>query len=1242
MSDIVLVVPIQIDVLKIDSKTSAVGRSTRFEQMPYADGAKKVNETVAPLADAIFTRPFEDLVSIEAGYHLHWSLPDALTHGQHAGDDTKFPAVPNRWLVFHRLRDPRASQWTSAPGAPWVVESDYLAAAGEPTNSVIVPAAPRAGRPAPWAWLGRAVSLDRWKEDPKAERLSPLTAMGWGLPTFAAVYPECRGVFGLYTGSTVRPDQWQQFDVIGWYSDSSQDELTRAMTDLMTKRAGKPCDLPALDAMIAERFAWAVQEGVGKQVDARLRTVCFGRVTLQPPFMTSSRGSSGETFGLAIGNSGTEALSAVLASGDQAMEDQLEALHLAARFEHEEIEIGPAFAEARHEKEFTQVAGGSRWTIDVRADPARAGDDGGRVRATIPAAFADRLEELNALERSWDDASMRVDALRRQLYADWCRYVLSTSPRTVPAGRPDAAKVRALVEKGISALQQALAEAGAIAFQTSSDGSTIAVPGNSIVTASATCIAASLSTRVNALAADLAIWNSGVDAKKVGVRLVLRRVPHARYWQPADPAVGLVGMTAQPSFRHGRDGRFRADGRLECWTSSFDFAQAAWSANVDRIQQAFWSAIHERAAESLVPADAALLGALDVQRATTAYPSWESAGSVAFSLINCNPWQPTRLEWEVELLPLAADSGSGAYAADVMSSSFTLDENAVDLRYTSATPKIAAQGPVYCGTTTPSRHAAEQLRARIEAYMTKEVMPTYYAEKKIPEAQQSGSYFASSYSQVLDWWKGKTTSSPLYHRGVSKAYEMLRQDGWACLTATLDGFHDALLTARRAMQLPIADPAGSPEQQDLAKRVSALDDDEHTASPLPDAGFYPIRTGALELRRLRLVDNFGCFRDVDIRSLRSSVKLAFPGDPGAVVELPPRLCQPARLGFTFLRDGTGQSTTPHPAATPIAGWLVVNHLNGSVAFYRKSGQILGEIDARGEWQKPGKAGVGSVEKIPNPRLRAVAQYLKGRSAAAPASAPFMASFIASVSQALDTIDPDGQAQQGAMALLLGRPIAVVRAAISLELRGTPATNQRWDALAADIGRTARDDRGVAGVKLPIRLGEHGQLNDGLVGYWKEDDKGAFQGDVLYMPQTSEEQSDFIKSRAEDPMSLFQTLRAPPQKLTMLVDPRGVIHATSGILPVKSIRIAPQHYVRALEAIEVSFQIAPLLLDPATMAVPLPREPGVEWTWVERGAQGWGEPVVLEGKAAQDASGVSPLELREGWLRLRSTLPSTGD
>ena len=65
----------------------------------------------------------------------------------------------------------------------------------------------------------------------------------------------------------------------------------------------------------------------------------------------------GNKIKLALGNSPTEALSALLAAEISAakknvIEDQLEAIQFAAELEHTTVDTGPIFAALRHEKQF--------------------------------------------------------------------------------------------------------------------------------------------------------------------------------------------------------------------------------------------------------------------------------------------------------------------------------------------------------------------------------------------------------------------------------------------------------------------------------------------------------------------------------------------------------------------------------------------------------------------------------------------------------------------------------------------------------------------------------------------------------------------------------------------------------------------------------------------------------------------------------------------------------------------------
>jgi hypothetical protein len=104
-------------------------------------------------------------------------------------------------------------------------------------------------------------------------------------------------------------------------------------------------------------------------------------------------------------------------------------------------------------------------------------------------------------------------------------------------------------------------------------------------------------------------------------------------------------------------------------------------------------------------------------------------------------------------------------------------------------------------------------------------------------------------------------------------------------------------------------------------------------------------------------------------------------------------------------------------------------------------------------------------------------------------------------------------------------------------------------------------------------------------------------------------------------------------LTLVLDPRGAVHATSGLLPRKKIELMREHVSQALEAMAFTFRIGPVLVDPDTLRMPLPAEISGGWSWVRRvNVTTWQEDPVV--KASQDALlPDAPSMLNEGWLKL---------
>jgi len=411
--------------------------------------------------------------------------------------------------------------------------------------------------------------------------------------------------------------------------------------------------------------------------------------------------------------------------------------------------------------------------------------------------------------------------------------------------------------------------------------------------------------------------------------------------------------------------------------------------------------------------------------------------------------------------------------------------------------------------------------------------------------------------------------------------------------------------------------------------------------------------GAIELKGLRNRHKslfemlFDLFRKI-LRRGRASPTLDADSPP-AFVQTKEEVGQPAvqdtakgAKDSAPVRSRDELEMNDHPATSPICGWILPNNLDGSLMVYDQGGQTLGYFDQDRVWRSPPGGLPVAIRDIPNRHLRKLIDHISRQ------DANFFTGFLTAIENALENIDPDNFNHNEAMALLMGRPMAVVRASLNIELRGRPAINQNWDVFWRDMHGIAmerdsqgiehlmRTSDGVTGVYFPIRIGEYQQLNDGLVGYWVEQGDGYLE-EMFYALQSSKiggiAHPRIRLHQENDPAMIHQSIDDPPHKLTMLVDPRGVVHATSGILPTKSIHIPADQFADQLRAIEVTFLSAPILTEIGGINLPLPEEPGYVWSWLEKENGVWADESQI-GPVDLQATFASKQKIREGWLKLR--------
>lgn len=1377
-----------------------------FREIARPDLPRDMQSDIAYISENIVAQPFSDRnLRLKPGIHLHWALPEALTLAAHptdkagATDPSKplsFPVVPNRWYVMR--------SGGGQPEKSWIVESDYRWPKEAASGGVTYPLKKPGDDQPPFQCLGRVVDSNGWKEGPPADYLAggsdgeALTAVGYGEHTFAAFYPNCHSVFGMrdadFAGS--QPAAGLRYVVIGWYSQSTHDAIAKLKgkfdtftPDDILKRLGLPTDTTdaqyrapapedkaqALVNELQDAMHWRLAD---KEKPADLLKVggmlCYGCLTFAG---SSSSGRSG-AVDIAVGNTGTEALSAYLASkigcanrpDREQVEDQLEALTLTANLQQQQIDLGPKFEEARHEKTYTATSGGTLWTLRPQpadetvpeppaTNAALAADLAGalaRLNQAIEASLAEQLDQLNLWQLCADRGLRMITALRRQIFADWYKYMIccyrpadaaqdypeidvvkrriemnigwlrlidvfvgqlqvAVTPTQAVAATPlrpapDAGDLPApaLAALGVELLSRVPAPAPAVSdffqaqfpnwredFLTGRQktvpvelltllGAGIFPPGADLVSTIGVDaetgykifapVADQLAGRINGVASFLQALNvlrataadtalspddkftrltaqlkamqqsqpvlvdvitSVLDAPELQISpdqraavaqwvagsivdLNLQTAPAPRYWQPTEPVILMAGTGVMPT------DRYDADGLRTC---------------------------------HLLEANAEVGGPLaDIGKIRDKVAEFYTSDAPPFGLrrTNGDPWHPLFLEWEVEIMPVNGDNQQGNvppksrnYSPDFITHNYDLRETKVEFLKIRQSANLVTSTSVFMGRCLITPHSGMLLAQRIDDYFISETL--HYLRSKPGQTTSESEkgllagdigdpahrkaildYFDSEehHKAILGWCdqdhqnrSGNPRQAPI--ATIIGARTQLQQLDWQIQSQALGGFNDAMLMHRQTLQLPIADPLAFAEYRRFTEQtVSGAVADQNQVAPEPLFDFHPLRTGAMKLRRLRLIDSFGRVLPLESPTVITTAQM---DDGLPAVMLPPRITQPARVNLRWLSAHNDMmESNAQPLASPVCGWVLPNNLDDSLGIYDGQGVMLGYIDESGCWRSsPGRGGPALPDDIANRHLRRMVKWLCRLAAERAQSPGFISSFIEVLDSALENIDPESFAQHEARALLMGRPLALVRATVNLELQGPPASHQGWEDLHRRLLGQLPDTDGFCDVQFPIRIGEHMQLNDGVAGYWVETGND-YEGDRFYAPQShfdANENNLVIYQEAGAALNFYQSINDPPRYLSLLVDPRGSIHCTTGVLPTKQLSIPPAHYAQALAAINITFLSAPILTEANHINLPLPDEPGWVWSWVQKDDTQWTEITttpIVERQAFVDA------------------------
>ena len=665
------------------------------------------------------------------------------------------------------------------------------------------------------------------------------------------------------------------------------------------------------------------------------------------------------------------------------------------------------------------------------------------------------------------------------------------------------------------------------------------------------------------------------------------------------------------------------------------------------------------------------------------------------SLRDSNPFLPLYLAWTADFDTVALDPQDGpVLSASFLSDNFQMDTNQVELSYNpDAPPHLHCSGGQRApqrlsGQVTLSNRSADNLLNQIRVYLLNVL------NVDISKGPLDPAVFKND-----------------FQRDLSKVYEYFRKT--TILSQGLNGFNAGLQLQLALLQTPLStidasDATMTPLFDFLKNTWSNAQWNKATVGPDVTYNFLPIRAGRLRLRELFLVDTFGRYFSIGSEGNPVQQQLALSAGlsqiPGHLLQsvctgsnetqpndayLPPRILQPMRLGFNWLSatsDAGGENTfverTGQPALTPVAGWILPNHLDDSLSIYDTDGQALGSLGLEGASRQTTWRSVPSLNPE-NPADNGRVQMLSDIQTANPFLQDFLRKFafpengnpafqgfLNALDQTQRFIHTSNLLEDQGLSVLIGRPFVLVRAYLRLEVLGLPNVDlnsgtfaqsaKPFDASSTawpDYDYTQRPDGGFSTLAVPVELGDLAQFNDGLAGFFLGSDWSTFFTPVAQGSSGPVQQSNWgtirlLPNAATESPSLIPpppdslSAGAPVSELviTLLMDPRAAVHATTGVLPVQSLRLPDAQYRPALRKLMVDFLTNPVMVNKQNLttggqafSVPLPSERGYDWYWVQPGQQETAlEPSEVSDKAVFPAT---PNEMLDGWLKLK---PEGGD
>ncbi len=493
--------------------------------------------------------------------------------------------------------------------------------------------------------------------------------------------------------------------------------------------------------------------------------------------------------------------------------------------------------------------------------------------------------------------------------------------------------------------------------------------------------------------------------------------------------------------------------------------------------------------------------------------------------------------------------------------------------------------------------------------------------------------------------------------------------------ASLAGLRDAL--AQIDMQSVALD--GIREQLlglEYDRGVVYLDNNalaDGTRQSVVDALPRLIAAGRLTLSAARLVDAFGRHIDLPVEQVLVPQRLAEANQRDVLLR--PRVTAPTRWRFDLV-DATSTSTDAALARidqadltkqiSPVAGFLLPDHMDESLEVFATDGTPLGALlhDSYSDavtWEiAPGRTDVppaAGPTDDPDPTRHLVGWIAAGVVAADAAdrkgtpdrseTESSLSALLRAIDTTLWTVDPFGSLGTAHIAGLVGRPIAVVAARLSLDVQ-TDLDDHVYTADTLKPGRQAAFDA-MASQVFEVRLGEITRTDDGLLGYFVDNDYSSFHivdrtiaqralpsgrgRGTLDPANTDPLQPDPITHTYINTAGVLRIRPGQTVRLTLLMHPGGKVHLSSGILPRTDRALAQDWVNPGLSVLAPSLRTGPLLIDADKVRLPKIASFPAEQLFTHRDTpSSWKDDPILAASQSALLPDTQP-QVQEGWVRI---------